>query len=601
MGINCYENNDGINEVSLTNEAIECFNKKINKNVCKIIGSNGGIDRGFFCRIPFPNEHNLLPVLITNNTIMNENDISSKNRNIQLIINKNDNKDKEENLEIITNDFRKTYVSDKNKITMIEIKKGDGLDINSFPEMDNQIFNDNLNIEVEIRKNSYETNHEYIIFLLNNEKTENENKLGYLLSDENVLFGFPVINVDNGKVIGINTENNKKLMSLRNSVKEFQQNFEVFNNIYTSKKGKSTSYSNEIKIQYKIGEDKEISIFGKEFVINNKDKCKIMINGKEEKLCQMYNTQNIELKNKDIFEIKLKGIKKVKNMSSMFCFCDTLFSIDFSKFNASEVTDVKNLFCGCESLQSVSDISHWNTIQFIDISGMFSGCSSLLSLPDISKWNTNNIIDISNLFSGCSSLTKIPDISKWNTNNVTNMNNLFSKCSSLLEIPDISNWNTSNVSNMTHLFAECSSLKTISDISNWNMINVMNITRMFYKCSSLVSVPDISKWNTSNIKHMNSLFEDCSSLKTLPDISKWDTSHVTSMYSMFAGCSSLSSLPNISKWDTTCVTDMSKMFYECSSLTVLPDISKWNTRNVTDMRDMFEGCNSSLNIPDKFK
>ena len=129
MGINCYENNDGINEVSLTNEDIEYFNKKINKNVCKIIGSNGGIDRGFFCRIPFPNEHNLLPVLITNNTIMDENDMSSKNRNIQLIINKNDNKDKVENVEIITNDFRKTYVSDKNKITMIEIKKEDGLDI----------------------------------------------------------------------------------------------------------------------------------------------------------------------------------------------------------------------------------------------------------------------------------------------------------------------------------------------------------------------------------------------------------------------------------------------------------------------------------------
>ena len=53
MGINCYENNDGINEVSLTNEAIECFNKKINKNVCKIICSNGGIDRVFFVEYHF--------------------------------------------------------------------------------------------------------------------------------------------------------------------------------------------------------------------------------------------------------------------------------------------------------------------------------------------------------------------------------------------------------------------------------------------------------------------------------------------------------------------------------------------------------------------
>ena len=47
---------------------------------------------------------------------------------------------------------------------------------------------------------------------------------------------------------------------------------------------------------------------------------------------------------------------------------------------------------------------------------MFSDCNSLKSLPDISKWNTTNVIDMRIMFSGCRSLKSFPDISKWNFN-----------------------------------------------------------------------------------------------------------------------------------------------------------------------------------------
>ena len=62
---------------------------------------------------------------------------------------------------------------------------------------------------------------------------------------------------------------------------------------------------------------------------------------------------------------------------------------------------------------------------------MFCNCESLCSLPDISKWNTNNVIDMSWMFYDCESLSSLPEISKWNTNNVTNMDGLFSGCFSL--------------------------------------------------------------------------------------------------------------------------------------------------------------------------
>ena len=53
--------------------------------ICKIYLKNGEIGTGFFCKIPFNN--NLLPVLITNNHVLNKDDIDN-NKIINLIINK---------------------------------------------------------------------------------------------------------------------------------------------------------------------------------------------------------------------------------------------------------------------------------------------------------------------------------------------------------------------------------------------------------------------------------------------------------------------------------------------------------------------------------
>ena len=54
---------------------------------------------------------------------------------------------------------------------------------------------------------------------------------------------------------------------------------------------------------------------------------------------------------------------------------------------------------------------------------MFSWCYSLTSL-NISKFNTDNVTDMRYMFSGCSSLTSL-NLSNFNTNNVTNMSGMF--------------------------------------------------------------------------------------------------------------------------------------------------------------------------------
>ena len=63
--------------------------------------------------------------------------------------------------------------------------------------------------------------------------------------------------------------------------------------------------------------------------------------------------------------------------------------------------------------------------------GLFKQCSSLTSLSDISKWDMSNVNDIRDMFFGCSSLTTLPDILKWNTHNLKYCNNIFLGCNSL--------------------------------------------------------------------------------------------------------------------------------------------------------------------------
>ena len=231
--------------------------------------------------------------------------------------------------------------------------------------------------------------------------------------------------------------------------------------------------ASEIMIKYK-NDSEEISIFGDDFVTNNKDNCSMIINGKKYDIATHFNFFE-----KNCYPIiELQTLKPLKNMSCMFQKCSSLLSV----FNLSKIVN-KNV---------------------TNMSNMFYSCSSLISLPDISKWDISNVTDISYMFYSCKSLLSLPDISNWNTFNIKSLSGLFSCCLSLSSLSDISKWDISNVNLMDFMFSHCKSLKTIPDLSKWNFSNVTNVEYMFYNCSSLFPLPDISKWNLKkNIKKKN--------------------------------------------------------------------------------------------------
>jgi len=106
--------------------------------ICKIFQKNGNIGTGFFCKIPFNND--FLPVLITNNHILDDKYLNNNNI-IELSIN---GKTK---IKITIDDSRKKYTNPEKEIdiTIIEIKPEDR--IKDYLEIDYDANNEILESE----------------------------------------------------------------------------------------------------------------------------------------------------------------------------------------------------------------------------------------------------------------------------------------------------------------------------------------------------------------------------------------------------------------------------------------------------------------------
>jgi surface protein len=321
---------------------------------------------------------------------------------------------------------------------------------------------------------------------------------------------------------------------------------------------------NGFDIGYTINKnEKEIRVFGDDFVKNNKNNnCIIEYEGEEIELQEKLKIKNFD---NDVIIIKLKNVNNITNMKGMFSGCLSLKYLHrLSSINTSKVVNMSAMFYNCSQLEKIDSILDLDISNVTDISGMFGGCSSLVEICDISIWDTGNIINMNGLFGNCSSLKTLPDISKWNISKVKYLNGLFFGCSSLEELPDISRWDVSSVINLSHIFQNCTSLKKLPDLSKWNLKNLDNIEYMFCSCKSLTSIPNISNWDTSKCTSFCMLFCDCSSLNELPDISKWNTSNVTNINSMFKSCVSLNHMPNIIRWDISNITDYSYYCEGCN-------------------------------------
>ena len=106
-------------------------------------------------------------------------------------------------------------------------------------------------------------------------------------------------------------------------------------------------------------------------------------------------------------------------------------SIDLSKLDTRNVTDMSWMFYSCQALTAL-DVSSFGTGSVTSMLCMFSECVSLTSL-DLSSFDTGGVTDMRSMFQDCNALTAL-DISSFDTGSVTNMICIFTECVSLERI-----------------------------------------------------------------------------------------------------------------------------------------------------------------------
>ena len=650
-------NNDYIKEKGQKIEPIQIGGmqkiiEQMNTSLCLIECSDKTNGTGFFCLIPFPDKTKQIPVLMTNNHILSKDDITEDK-----IINFEMNHKKYR----ILIESRRVYTNEKYDITIIELKKSDGLDYNKFLEID-----DSVNVE-----NPYIYFKEKSVYLIQLPKSnlDSEFSVGYIegiSNDKDTIqhtcssqpgsSGSPILDYTTCKVVGIHKGSHKhKNCNVGTFIKKPLEKF------YEENKNKLDDRKNEekeIKIESKVKNNENENNNNKNYI--NKSNSKIIelnsnilnknenneINCNRKSQNQKYSTEIKSYKTPNKNENnKIKGNKKSQSqMCSMEIKGDEILnnntdnSIYINNFILKkEKEKIDNnideiIIRYSKNKSNTRDLIYNRLNKLEEIEESISGdklfgetfvknnkylCKIIIGNKEfelksylknetdevkkdkfqIKLKGINKVTNFSCMFCGCISLDELQGFEKINTQNITNFSYLFSYCK-ISFLPDISNWDTRNVIYMNHMFYHCFDLQFVPDISKWNTSKLKRIDYMFADCFNLELIEDISKWDTNNLEYMHHIFSGCKSLKSISDISNWKTSKIKSMKQLFFQCEALEFLPDISKWDTSNVIDMSAIFDLCKSLKFLPDISNWNTGKVQSMRKMFSQCESLTYLPD---
>jgi surface protein len=274
-----------------------------------------------------------------------------------------------------------------------------------------------------------------------------------------------------------------------------------------------------------------------------------------------------------IIDVAQWGTAEWRTMQSAFLQCPNLNITATDIPDLSRVTDMRNMFADCSSLNGPANIGSWNTSNVTNMIQLFGRATRFNQ--DISNWDTQNVTTMAYMFREARAFNQ--NIGNWNTEKVTDMEAMFDNASVFNQ--DISNWNTANVTNMSKMFS--SALVFNQNIGNWNTSNVTNMEGMFQYTGAFNG--DISSWNTANVTNMWGMFYSTGAFNQ--NIGNWDTSNVTFMGGMFWNAQAFNQ--NIGSWNTAKVTSMAYMFADNSVFN--KDIGNWNTANVTNMSYMFRG------------
>ena len=258
-----------------------------------------------------------------------------------------------------------------------------------------------------------------------------------------------------------------------------------------------------IKLVYEIKDEKIITILDSDFVNNNKNNCKMIVDNKIYLLSDKYQIFDEKMK---LLKIKLLVLNNKKiDLSFMFYNCKSLKEFKLvSKFEEIIKEDNKKEYHNNQSKNKLIDNSvDANTQSDLTSKNNGNDINHLLNQAikiyymynDFDRNNDleklNNIINLSNDYITPS----LNSIEYKNKNNNCIEYNLFNENSLSLN-----NWKNIRLNNDSlNLY------KVYKNIEKDKII-ATDLSYMFFGCSSLLSITGLSKINTSNVKYLNHMF-----------------------------------------------------------------------------------------------
>ena len=169
--------------------------------------------------------------------------------------------------------------------------------------------------------------------------------------------------------------------------------------------------------------NKNIKIINYDEKNNNQTDCNIYLNGEKIEF-----NPNYTFNGPGQYTFHFEFSNLLTNTKKLFHKCDTLISLDFSKFKSNNIKDMSKMFKGCSKLENIH-FSNFKTKGATKMKGVFTGCKSLKSL-DLSSFDTDNVTDMSKMFKKCKSLTflNIANFKTTKLKNVDCIKEIFEQC-----------------------------------------------------------------------------------------------------------------------------------------------------------------------------
>jgi len=433
---------------------------QIEKSICKIYSKDGATGTGFYCFIKNENKEKI-PVLITNNHIIDQKQINKKQK-LKVYFN---NDEKYADL-ILDADKKNIYTDIGYDITIIELKEKE-IKNQLFLEIDDGVYFEDKD---KFKKRSAYTiqypkefgaSVSYGIIKYINEK----NEVLHFCHTSNGSSGSPILNLENNKVIAIHSRTSKSETCNYNTgiflnapinkfLNLFHKNtFDELKKMTLEKKNPNTNSPNEniSNTNQSVTIDNNNIIFNKNEITITLKIPKSEVNKEIYFLCNKKNNnllnylnelnpENTELfigdskrkyqnyfkpPDEGIYKIILKFKNHFKNCCYMFSCCKEIIRIDLSNFKTNQVTDMSYMFHFCTNLKELN-LSNLDTYNVKNMSNMFSNCSNL-SIINTSSFNIKNVYNMEKMFLNCRNLTNI-DFSSSIAYNLKDNSNIFVGC-----------------------------------------------------------------------------------------------------------------------------------------------------------------------------